>query len=176
MCSSLIEIGSKTAEKNSAQTNTQTDRQTDTTKIMVTWPWTNYCTTSLYVEFLCRCLIFMQGGPLSAVIQTGSSLFLNSTAGLLMEGALLCLHQISDTTTSFLFPSLLWRRWLGGRNVIQPIKCNSTNAQTFWSGRGGGGPERERLTQVYLDKWLLNGSSSVMVPCCRYLCWIRQCL
>jgi len=29
----LIEIGSKTAEKNSAQTN----RQTDTTKIMVTW-------------------------------------------------------------------------------------------------------------------------------------------
>jgi len=45
MCHSLIEIGSKTAEKNSAQTNRQTnrqtDRQTDTTKIMVTWPWTN---------------------------------------------------------------------------------------------------------------------------------------
>jgi len=42
MCPSLIEIGSKTAEKNSAQTNKQTDRQTDrqtdTTKIMVTWP------------------------------------------------------------------------------------------------------------------------------------------
>jgi len=37
MCPSLIEIGSKMAEKNSAQT----DRQTDTTKIMVTWPWTN---------------------------------------------------------------------------------------------------------------------------------------
>jgi len=38
--SKLIEIGSKTAEKNSAQTNrqTKTDRQTDTTKIMVTWP------------------------------------------------------------------------------------------------------------------------------------------
>jgi len=35
---SLIEIGSKTAEKNSAQTNKQTDRQTDTTEIMVTWP------------------------------------------------------------------------------------------------------------------------------------------
>jgi len=34
----LIEIGSKTAEKNSAQTNKQTDKQTDTTKIMVTWP------------------------------------------------------------------------------------------------------------------------------------------
>jgi len=33
----LIKIGSKTAEKNSAQT----DRQTDTTKIMVTWPWSN---------------------------------------------------------------------------------------------------------------------------------------
>ena len=33
-CPSLIQIGSKTAEKNSAQTN----RQTDTTKIMVTWP------------------------------------------------------------------------------------------------------------------------------------------
>jgi len=32
MCPGLIEIGSKTAEKNSAQTN----RQTDTTKIMVT--------------------------------------------------------------------------------------------------------------------------------------------
>ena len=30
-------MGSKTAVKNSAQT----DRQTDTTKIMVTWPWTN---------------------------------------------------------------------------------------------------------------------------------------
>jgi len=29
MCPSLIEIGSKTAEKNSAQTNKQTDRQTD---------------------------------------------------------------------------------------------------------------------------------------------------
>ena len=43
MCPSLIQIGSKTAEKNSAQTNKQTDRQTDTTKIMVTWPWTNSC-------------------------------------------------------------------------------------------------------------------------------------
>jgi len=41
MCPSLIQIGSKTAEKNSAQTNRQTNRQTDTTKIMVTWPWTN---------------------------------------------------------------------------------------------------------------------------------------
>jgi len=30
----LIEIGSKTAEKNAAQTN----KQTDTTKIMATWP------------------------------------------------------------------------------------------------------------------------------------------
>ena len=29
MCPSLIEIGSKTAEKNSAQTNRQTDKQTD---------------------------------------------------------------------------------------------------------------------------------------------------
>jgi len=29
------------AEKNSAQTNRQTVRQTDTMKIMVTWPWTN---------------------------------------------------------------------------------------------------------------------------------------
>jgi len=33
-----MEIGSKTAEKNSAQTNKQTNRQTDTTKIMVSWP------------------------------------------------------------------------------------------------------------------------------------------
>jgi len=41
MYPSLIEIGSKTAEKNSAQTNTQTNKQTDTTKIMVTWLWTN---------------------------------------------------------------------------------------------------------------------------------------
>jgi len=40
MCGSLIEIGSKMAEKNSAQTNKQTDCKTDTTKIMVTWPWT----------------------------------------------------------------------------------------------------------------------------------------
>jgi len=38
MCPSLIQIGLKTAEKNSVQTNKQTDRQTDTTKIMVTWP------------------------------------------------------------------------------------------------------------------------------------------
>jgi len=38
MYPSFIEIGSKTAEKNSAQTNKQTDKQTDTTKIMVTWP------------------------------------------------------------------------------------------------------------------------------------------
>jgi len=45
MCPSLVEIGSKTAEKNSGQTNRLTDRQTDTTKIMVTWPWTN---TSAY--------------------------------------------------------------------------------------------------------------------------------
>jgi len=29
MCPSLIQIGSKTAEKNSAQTNKQTHRQTD---------------------------------------------------------------------------------------------------------------------------------------------------
>jgi len=29
MCPSLIEIGSKTAEKNSAQTNRQTNKQTD---------------------------------------------------------------------------------------------------------------------------------------------------
>jgi len=36
-----MEIGSKTAEKNSAQTNRQTDKATDTRKIMVTWPWTN---------------------------------------------------------------------------------------------------------------------------------------
>jgi len=44
----LIEIGSKTAEKNSAQTNKQTNKQTDrqtdkptdTTNIMLTWPWT----------------------------------------------------------------------------------------------------------------------------------------
>jgi len=39
MCPSLIEIRSKTAEKNSAQKK-QTDKQTDTTKIMVTWPGT----------------------------------------------------------------------------------------------------------------------------------------
>jgi len=45
LCPSLIEIGSKTAEKNSAQTNKtneqtnrQTDKPADTTKIMVTWP------------------------------------------------------------------------------------------------------------------------------------------
>jgi len=45
-CPSFIEIGSKTAEKNSAQANKRTDRQTDkptdTTKIMVTWPQTNH--------------------------------------------------------------------------------------------------------------------------------------
>jgi len=34
ICPSLIEVGSKTAEKNFAQTN----KQTDTTKIIVTWP------------------------------------------------------------------------------------------------------------------------------------------
>ena len=35
MCPSLIQIGSKTAAKNSAQTDKKTNRQTDTTKIMV---------------------------------------------------------------------------------------------------------------------------------------------
>jgi len=40
----LIEIGSKTADKNC--TNKQTNRQTDTTKIMVTWPWTSYYCSS----------------------------------------------------------------------------------------------------------------------------------
>jgi len=43
----LIEIGSKTAEKNSAQKNKQTDKPTDTTKIMVTWPWINYLCISV---------------------------------------------------------------------------------------------------------------------------------
>jgi len=38
----LIEIGSKTAEK--LCTNKQTDKLTDTTKIMVTWPRTNILT------------------------------------------------------------------------------------------------------------------------------------
>jgi len=31
----------KQKKQNSAQTNKQTDKPTDTTKIMVTWPWTN---------------------------------------------------------------------------------------------------------------------------------------
>ena len=48
MCPSLIQIGSKTAEKNSAQTNKQTNKQTDTTKIMVTWPWTKNIKDQLY--------------------------------------------------------------------------------------------------------------------------------
>ena len=57
MCPSLIEIGSKTAEKNSAQTDRQTDRQTDTTKIMVTWPWTNRHRHDHWPEArLCNCL------------------------------------------------------------------------------------------------------------------------
>jgi len=46
MCPSLIEIGSKMAEKNSAQTDRQTNKQIDTTKIMVTWPFreiTKFC-------------------------------------------------------------------------------------------------------------------------------------
>jgi len=46
MCPSLIQIGSKTDEKNSAQTN----RETDSTKIMVTWPWTNSALWLLLVE------------------------------------------------------------------------------------------------------------------------------
>jgi len=56
MCPSLIEIGSKTAEKNCTnkqtdkQSDKQTDRQTVTTKIMVTWPWTNFATYSLCNE------------------------------------------------------------------------------------------------------------------------------
>jgi len=45
MYPSLIEIGSKTAEKNC------TDKQTDTTKIMVSWPWTN---NSVHVTFCQR--------------------------------------------------------------------------------------------------------------------------
>jgi len=39
MSPSLIQIGSKMAEKNPGKkTNKQTNRQTDTKKIMVTWP------------------------------------------------------------------------------------------------------------------------------------------
>ena len=62
MCPSLIQIGSKTAEKNYAQTNRQTDRQTnkqpwsaDTTKIMVTWPWTN-CSKFVCLQCFDCCL------------------------------------------------------------------------------------------------------------------------
>ena len=40
MCPSLIEIGSDGWEK--LCTNKQTNKQTDTTKIVVSWPWTNY--------------------------------------------------------------------------------------------------------------------------------------
>jgi len=57
----LIEIGSKTAEKNSAQTNRQTNKQTDTTKIMVIWPWTNTWVYTLYkVISLCTVLQFVK--------------------------------------------------------------------------------------------------------------------
>jgi len=42
----LIEIGSKTAEKNSAQTNRQTNQQT--LRKMVTWPWTNVLVWVIY--------------------------------------------------------------------------------------------------------------------------------
>jgi len=63
----LIEIGSKTAEKNctNKQTNRQTDKPTDTTKIMVTWPWTNnyiyftrgrggkYCDELVCTQYVC---------------------------------------------------------------------------------------------------------------------------
>jgi len=45
MYPSLIEIGSKTVEKKLC-TNKLTDRQTDTTKIMVTWSWINMHQTS----------------------------------------------------------------------------------------------------------------------------------
>jgi len=48
MCPSLIEIGSKTAEKNSAQRNRQTNKPTDATKIMVTWLWTNNANASVH--------------------------------------------------------------------------------------------------------------------------------
>ena len=54
MCPSLIEIGSKTAEKNSAQTNRQTDKPVDTTKLMVTWLWTkiiSICVQTGVMEF-----------------------------------------------------------------------------------------------------------------------------
>jgi len=53
---SMIEIGSKTAEKNC--TNKQTDDPTDTTKIMVTWPWTNQKEAVTLAEFCVDC-----GGP-----------------------------------------------------------------------------------------------------------------
>ena len=51
MFPSLIQIGSKTAEKTlHKQTDRQTDKQTDTTKIMVTWPWTNTSTAYLLIS------------------------------------------------------------------------------------------------------------------------------
>ena len=64
MCPSLIEIGSKTAEKNSAQTN----RQTDTTKIMVIWPWTNRA--PLLTQWPSSCATFTLVGYITVDVQT----------------------------------------------------------------------------------------------------------
>jgi len=41
---------------------------------------------------------------------------------------------------------------LGGRKDLWPIKNPFTNSQRFYSGTGGGGPERNRMTQVDLEK------------------------
>jgi len=60
-----MEIGSKTAEKNSAQTNKQTDKPTDTTKIMVTWPWTNR--HFVYVLQSACSIKMMHGVPFSRI-------------------------------------------------------------------------------------------------------------
>ena len=55
MFPSLIEIGSKTAEKNTAQTNRQTEKQAETTKIMATWPWTKNCHGRMVASEVCSC-------------------------------------------------------------------------------------------------------------------------
>ena len=69
-------------------------------------------------------------------------------------------RQATGLGQCFVFPSVLWHWWLGGRKDIQPIKTHSVNSERFssWTG-GGGGLNRNQLTHVHLEQWPLNGSS-----------------
>jgi len=69
----------------------------------------------------------------------------------LIRDSALCSLQCSNTDG-----------WVAGR-TLGAWKSRFTNPQKCCSETDGRGPERNRPTQVHLDKWPLNGSHSIAV-------------